>query len=146
MPHVTFPTSPAGLVVDALVGLPGSMMTALQQAGRPIPAPMLIRALLDTGADATSLSARCALRLSLKVFGRVGMQTASGSVRVNQYEVSFSISAPHRTGGILSVRPDLQVTEWLNPGPGLEALVGMDVLSEGLLIFDGPGKEFTLAF
>jgi hypothetical protein len=146
MPHVTFPTSTDGLIIDALVGLPGAVMTAIQQSGKPIPPPVLIRALVDTGADATSLSGGCAMRVGLKTAGRQSMQTAGGSVIVNQYDISFSISAPHQAGGILSVRPDLRVTEWLYPGPGLDALVGMDVLSEGLLILDGPGRQFTLAF
>jgi hypothetical protein len=146
MPHVTFPATADGLVVDVLIGLPGSAMQSLQQSGQSIPPPLLIRGLLDTGADATALSAACAQRLGLSPIARVSTQTAAGSVIVDQFEISFSISAPHRTGGVLSVRPDLRVTQWLNPSPGLDALVGMDVLSEGLLIFDGPGRQFTLAF
>src|SRR5258707_10563137 len=119
MPHVTFPTTPDGLVVDALIGLPGSAMNALQQAGQPIPPPILVRALLDTGADATSVSAACATRLALPVRSRLSTHTAGGAVVVNQYEISFSISGPSRTGGVVAVRNDLYVTEWLHPEYGL---------------------------
>jgi hypothetical protein len=146
MPHATFPTSPDGLVVDALVGLPAYAMEALQQAGQPIPPPVLIRALLDTGSDATAVSAACAKKIGLKRLGRVRTRTASGNVLFNLYEISFSISRPNRMGPVISVRTTLHATEWLHPERGLDALVGLDVLLEGLLILDGPGQQFTLAF
>jgi hypothetical protein len=121
-------------------------MKALQQSGQPIPPPLRIRGLLDAGADATALSAACAVSLGLTPVARVSTQTAAGSIMVNQHEISFSILGPTPTGAVVSVRPNLRVTEWLHPEHGLDALVGMDVLLEGLLILDGPGQQFTLAF
>ena len=47
----------------------------------------------------------------------------------------------------MALFPNLRVvaTELLRP-QGFEALLGRDVLSRCLLIYDGPGKTFTLSY
>jgi hypothetical protein len=146
MPHVAFQARPDGLFVDVVIGLDAKAMRSLQLAGQPIPPPVQVRGLLDTGADATAISAACAKRLGLAIVGTVSTHTAAGSLVVNQFAISLSILGAHKAGALLSVSPELTVTEWLDPPPGLDALVGLDVLAEGLLIYDGPGRQFTLAF
>jgi hypothetical protein len=44
------------------------------------------------------------------------------------------------------VREQLKVMELLHSPPNFEAMIGMDVLAECLLILDGPGRQFTIAF
>jgi gag-polyprotein putative aspartyl protease len=146
MPHVAFQARPDGLLVDVVIGFDAKALRLLQLAGQPIPQPVQVRGLLDTGADATAISAACAKRLSLAVVGTVSTHTAAGSLVVNQFSISLSILGAHKAGLLLSVSPELTVTEWLDPPSGLDALVGLDVLSQGLLIYDGPGQQFTLAF
>ena len=44
------------------------------------------------------------------------------------------------------VRPTLLVMDLANPPPDLEVLIGMDVMSECVVLIDGPAQQFTLSF
>jgi hypothetical protein len=147
MPHLTFPTQPDGLVLEAMVGLDGRTISALHQAGRTIAAPIRVRALIDTGTDVSVVVRRVLQALGLSPFRSTTTQTAGGPAVVDLYRVSVGIAGPHGAQGPMLLQPDRIVTDLpaVLPG-GIEALIGMDVLAECLLVIDGPGKYFTLAF
>lgn len=48
--------------------------------------------------------------------------------------------------GLLVVHNQLIVTELAVALGNIDMLIGLDVLQDGLLVYDGPGKQFTLAF
>ena len=135
--------SPEGLVVDVLVGLDGDSLADLLAAGQPLPPPLQARAIVDTGCDVTAISAVVVQVLGLKVAKSATTQTAGGSVRVDAFEVSLTLPI---AGGSLLVHNQLIVTELAVVIPNIDVLIGLDVLKEGLLVLDGPGKQFTLAF
>jgi hypothetical protein len=146
MPHFTYPMSSDGLAVLGLVGLNHQDTATLAQAGQPIPRPVAIRALLDTANDVTAVAGGVVQQLGLGHIKWAQTQTASGSVQVRVYRVSLSISGPTRAPSPLLHRADLLVTELAVVLPNVDVLIGLDVLRECLLIFDGPGDRFTLAF
>ena len=43
-------------------------------------------------------------------------------------------------------RSDLRVMELANPIPGVEVLIGLDILLDCRLLLDGPARQFTLDF
>ncbi len=65
-----------------------------------------------------------------------------GSVKGNLFEVSLSIPSPRRGTGPVALQERLLVMEWPQPLPGLDVLIGLDVLAECVLLFDGPRREF----
>jgi len=102
--------------------------------------------LIDTGADATSVDPEILTRLGATAVGQVEMVTASGVVMVNRYEVSLSIFGLQGVTGPALTRPTWNVTDFSRPLPGIQALLGMDLVRQIVLKIDGPRKTFTLVF
>src|SRR5262245_50646196 len=133
MPHLTFASSPDGPALQVLIGVNGRGSAALLAAGQPIPTPVWVRALLDTGTDITCVAPACLRRLGLTGIGSSSTHTVGGSFKADLFEVSLSISGPAGKAGPMHVREQLVVMEWLHAPPNIEALIGLDVLSECLL-------------
>ena|SRR5438105_4899294 len=147
MPHLTFPIGPLGPTVSVQVGLASNALAALQASGRAIPTPLLAQGLIDTGTDLTAIVPSVLQRLAgASILPGVTAQThtASGVVAVNLFEISLSIFT--ETSTAMLTRAQLTVTELASPLAGIDVLIGMDVLSECLLVMDGPARRFTLAF
>ena len=146
MPHVTIPLGADGMIVEAVFGLQGSQTAALLQAQQPIPRPQHIRSLIDCGTDTTAIASKVFQQLGLGPVARGSSQTAAGAVPVNLYRVSLTIAGPAgRAGPVLAI-PDLLVSELTVPLANLDALIGMDVLRQCLLVLDGPGQQFIFGF
>ncbi|HEV3260532.1 MAG TPA: aspartyl protease family protein [Gemmataceae bacterium] len=144
--QLTFAISKDGLALDVQIGLPAPALQATLALGQPFLPVTTIRALIDTGADSSSVAPDVLTRLGLLSSGQVKMTTASGTVMVDRYAISPRIFGPvGATGGAL-VRPLWNVTSFSQPLPGVEALVGMDLIRQIVLKIDGPGGTFTLEF
>jgi hypothetical protein len=141
----TYPISSDGLALPVMIGLSGFDNAALLAVGQPITAPVLARALIDTGSDVTCVAAAVPRRLGLQRKSQHTTQTISGPVRVDIYEVSFSIPGPSAGSGPLLVLPQLLVMEWSQSVVNVEVLIGLDVLLQCELHLDGPGRQFTLS-
>ncbi len=72
--------------------------------------------------------------------------TAGGPVPVQLYRVSLSIPPASGLPGLMLTRGDLRVMELANPIPGVEVLIGLDILLDCRLLLDGPARQFTLDF
>jgi hypothetical protein len=145
MPHLTFALDPDGMIVQAVFGLNGFKTAALVQAGQPVPRPIPVRALIDSGADTTTIAPGVFKRLGLVPSFTAFSQRASGSVKVNLYNVSMTITGLIGAVGPTLVLPDLLVSELTAPLP-VDALIGLDVLRQCLVVLDGPGQQFILGF
>jgi hypothetical protein len=146
MPFFTFPLSPDGLAVHGLVGLNGPDTAARLQAGQPIPRPISVRALLDTACDMTTIAPGVFQQLGLVRRGRSSTQTAGGQVPVNLYRVSLSVLGPTGAPSPMLVEPDLRVLDLAAALSNVDALIGLDILNENLLVHNGPARQFILAF
>jgi hypothetical protein len=146
MAQLRFKISGAGLEVPVWMGLTSESMNDLIAAGQPVPAPILARGLLDTGSDLTAVEPSILRRLGAPRAGMATTQTASGSIRVPLYRISLGITDPSQPPGSPWVtQPDLLVTELAAALPGLDVLVGLDVLLECTLVLHGRAREFTLS-
>jgi hypothetical protein len=134
------------MVVQAVFGLNGAKSAALLQAGKPIPPPVQARSLLDCGSDIIAIAPQVIQKLGLVSFVPAISQTAAGSARVNLYRLSLTISGAAGRAGPVLVLTNLLASELTAPLPNLEALIGMSVLRECLLVLDGPGQQFILGF
>lgn len=147
MPFFTLQVSPAGPIVEAFVGVSAGRMAALQQLRQSVPAPQHIRALLDTGASHTCIDPIVLQALALQPTGQVQVHTPTtgGTPAVcNQYDISLLIPAPN---GLPFSVPTTAVTEHeLFNAQGFHALVGRDVISRCVLIYNGQLNLFTLAY
>ena len=144
MAFLTLPVTPDGLVLPVLLGLDSGRMSSLGASGQPVPPPLLVRGLIDTGSNITMVTPGLASRAGLTFLKKRTTQTAVGPATVDLYEASLGIPGPVAGSGF--ARSYLVVMETLAPLQGVEVAVGMDVLSEWLLILDGPNRQFTLAY
>src|SRR5438132_1528856 len=134
MPHLTFPTSPDGPALQVLIGMQGPRMAALLAAGRPIPPPLAVRSLIDSGTDITCVAPWVLRQLGLVSAGSSSTQTAGGSVKVNLFDVSVTISGPAGKVGPMLVRDQLIVMELTQALSNIDALIGRDILNDCLFI------------
>src|SRR5262249_49228583 len=127
------------------IGLNGNDTATLVVAGQPVPPPIATRGEIDTGASVTAVAPWVLRQLALRPAGFAANQTASGTVQVDLYQVSLSITDPANPGGPMLAHPTLLVSELAVTLPA-DVLIGMDVLLECQLLLDGPAGRFTLIF
>jgi hypothetical protein len=145
MPQLNFGLHADGMVVDASIGLSAPQAAQCTQTGQSIPAAVRVRALIDPGSDRSAAAPQVFQQLGLTPLIYGVTQTAGGSFQVNLYRAALSIHSPARSSGYALTQSDLLVSELTVPLP-FDALIGLDVLRECLLVLDGPGQQFILAF
>jgi hypothetical protein len=140
-----------GALVQILVGLARAETLILRQQGKPIPNPMSLQALIDPGAEQTCLSPEAlapliGMGIQPTKFVFANMPATVGFTSATQYNVGLSVVHPSQNSKknlILRTCPVLE--QPLGP-LGYQALLGRDVLSNCLLIYDGPSARFTLGY
>ncbi len=146
MPQLTFPVTPAGLVVPTWIGLSGTATSALVASGQPITPPVQARGLLDTGSDVTVVASSLLKRLAIPIATVTATHTVAGQVKVNLFEISLAITEPAQPGSPWLTEPDLLIMELTTVLPDVDVLIGLDVLLRNKLLLDGPGGLFKLEF
>ncbi len=150
MPIVSGRLTPAGAVVDIVVGVGPRRLALLQRLGLPVPAPVFLKAQIDTGANITGLTGRVFSALELPPVGSVAILTPStrpdAPHHCDLFDVTLSFVADGRAqpfGGLRVIAAD----GW-HPGAeqGVEALIGRDVLDRCVFSYLGPDRAFTFAF
>ena len=146
MPHVTLPiSSPGGPILDLGIAVSEPHERALRAANKPVPPPVRIRALVDTGASGTCVDPTCLKSLGLTSKGQTPIRTPSTGATphfCDQYDVSIILlhkSITLRLAAVPIIASDLAIQ-------GIQALLGRDVLSRCLLVYDGSAGSFTLSF
>jgi hypothetical protein len=134
------PTLPVAVWLNALEA------RAAQAAGLPLPGLVWGTGFLDTGTNVTCVAAAVLRQLGLQSVGQGGSHTARGLVVANLFEVSLSIPTPGPRPGPMLTRDTLRVMELSDPIPGVEVLIGLDILLACRVVLDGPGRQFTLDF
>jgi len=117
----------------------------MQQAGLAIPQPVLIRGLVDIGASNIAIDPTIIQSLGIQPTGSMSILTPSTGTtahQVNTFDVAivvpvaplnFTLAAIQVFGSSLNVQ-------------GIQALIGRDILSNCLLVYDGRAGIFSLAF
>ena len=148
MPILTLPVRPDGAIVSIGIVLSGPRMAAMKVAGVAIPPPAMCSALLDTGASTTVIDLTVVVKLGLTPTGTVSVHTPStgGTPAVcAQYDVGLALILG---SGQIHVLPSLVIPVIAVDlsSQGIQALIGRDVLREGVFIYNGDAGTFTLAF
>ena len=117
----------------AEIHVPPILTTYLAQKGQPIPAPIPGQALLDTGASISAIDSNAVVNLGINPIGVTSVYTSGGVVQQNIYPIRFVFPAI----GMLTIDFNAVIGSDLQP-QGIIALVGRDVLSHCLLVYNGP--------
>lgn len=148
MPHFTLLIEPAGPVVNAIITVSEGRRSALTAAGQDIPGIQVIRALVDTGASHTSIEPAVLASLGLTPTGTIEIVTPStgtGTHTADTYDVDFSIYGSTNEPPLLFSNLRVSTAE-LFSRQGIHALIGRDILSRCVLVYNGTLAQFTLAF
>lgn len=148
MPHLTRIISPPnGPTLDVGVWVSEHRRKLMGASGVAIPAPIPVRVLVDTGARSTCLDLGPLGALGLVPSGTAQIQTAStGGTPVEAPVYDVSIVLLHKGQKFIRLFPVVQAIGVSLAGQGIQGLVGRDILSECLFIYDGPSGTFTFAF
>jgi hypothetical protein len=151
MHSISGPIEPEGALVDALIGLAAADVQALWTAGRAVPVPISVRALIDSGAEVTCVDPSVVAPLTAAGLqpGRyilTNMPAAGGLMAALEYTVSLELIHPSRAARANLHLRSHAAMELALRHLGYQVLVGRDVLGRCLLVYDGPGKRFTLAY
>ena len=146
MPHLTASVSSTGALLRIHIGPSRERLAALKDAGKRAPPLVSAWALIDTGAERTVIDLPIVAKLGLVPTGTISMHTPStGSTPHETYLYDVGIHFYDDADNYLVNRP-LAVTGVDLSNCGCEVLIGIDLLSKCLLVFDGRANTFALAF
>jgi hypothetical protein len=146
MPQLTFAIPSGELKLTVVIGHNRKDLAVRLAAGQALPSPVWTTGVIDTGTNVTCVTPDVLQRLGLIPTGQGKSQTVAGEAAVNLFEVSLSIPPAGNVAGPMLTRRDLTVMEMPSPIPGVEVLIGMDVLLDCKLLLDGPARQLTLEF
>jgi hypothetical protein len=142
--HFNLPINPNGVLVALYVGVSAPRAHALRVAGQAIPSPMLVQGLIDTGASGVCIDSTIIQQLSIPARGSGTMLTPSaGYVPQPTPIYDISLKIPH-AGTSLNYET-IPATESLLVNQGFHVLIGRDILSGWLIVYDGLLGTCTVA-
>ena len=131
--------------LPVLIGPTSQEVLARLAAGRPLSSAWGT-GYLDTGTSVTCVATSLLQQLGLQSAGQANSQTAAGQIKVRLYEISLTIPPPGFCAGPMLTRESLLVMELADPIPGVDVLIGLDILLDCKFLLDGPARQFTLDF
>ena len=136
--------SSAGPLLQVQVMVPPALAALLGQSNQPIPAPGTGWALIDTGATRTCVDKVVLNKLGVQATGTITTGTAAGPAQQFLYPAKLTFPSANfdlEFGSVIGVDLGGQSIA----GKNVIVLLGRDVLSRCILIYNGPGGVFTLA-
>lgn len=147
MPQIILPVQSNGLLVDVQVGVSAARRAQLWKRGIAIPPPVAATFIIDTGADTTLVNDQIMRTLALTPTDQAKVLT-SASVGVPEvYDVfDVELEIVNRKGQASWTLQPLAVLAKHLPNQGTDGMLGRDVLGRGVLEYDGPRAQFSLAY
>jgi hypothetical protein len=146
MRHLKTQLEAGGAFVTVTVAISIQRWHALNKENLPIPEDVTAKALLDTGASVTMVDKHIIDRFGLSPKAQVSLHTPSTEGQpksVSQFDLSLAV---HGQNGEFNLSKTLSVLATSFEGLGFDVLIGRDILSQMLMIYDGVAEDFTLAF
>lgn len=147
MPMIRRGIDEFGPIVDLTVWVGEFQAAAIVKTGQKVLPPISIQALIDTGADCSAIDDTWARTLGLNSNGTKAIQSsAQGTTAIEApiYEVKFSFGSLKA-----ATRPEwheIQAVGVSLIARGCLALIGRDLLSTSLLIYDGLKGELIVSY
>lgn len=118
----------------------------MKKAGQPIPDPVVAQLLIDTGASCTCIDPWIINKLHLTPSGMIDIHTPSTTANsahaCQQYDAALTILHPSLNRNFNAI----PVIESNVKHQGIDGLLGRDVLSHCLFVYNGELKIHTLSF
>jgi len=134
----------AGPLLQVEVAIPAALENYLQAHGSPIPDPIAGWALIDTGASRTGVHGETIAALGVNPIGLATVGTAGGQRQQRVYPARFRFPDARwefEFGSTIGFDLSGQTVG----GRDIIVLLGREILSRTLLVYNGPGGFFSLA-
>lgn len=130
----------AGLIIPVLIAPSSPIMKLLEKSEVEVPKSIELSALVDTGATRTVVRSGACRKMNLIPRNRVQISTAGTPFLADEYDVALIFP-------MLNIRFDpLFVLEAPLTGQNITCLIGRDLLSKGILFYNGFDNSYTLGF
>lgn len=138
--------SKSGPVIAVEISIPKALADEFAKKNQPIPSPVSGLALIDTGATMSCVDDDVITKLGVSPIGQTTISGSNGSHTVNTYPSHFRFPAisGFEIDFTSTVGIDLQVQKVGNQP--IVALLGRDVLSKCVLVYNGHLGMYTLTF
>lgn len=137
----------SGPILNVEIHVPSPLAKYLAERRQPIPQAVKGLALFDTGATHARVDSHAISQLGVEPVGRITTFTAAGPTKQSLFPARLLFPNPKMR---LTIDFDSVVGVNLRPfivrKESLLALVGRDVLSRCVLIYNGPGASYTVGF
>ena len=133
-------------MVQIHIGVSTPRAEALRKAGKPIPPSIPVMGLVDTGASCTAIDAGILSQLAIPSSGTSPTHTPSTLAGVPHVANLFDVSVTLMHSQIGKRFHALPVLESHLAHQGFHVLIGRDILSNCLLVYDGVAQSFCLSF
>ena len=148
MPYFTLPIEQdRGALLNMQLSISGPRIEALQANDAPVPDMMTVKGLVDTGASCTCIDPSVVESLDLSRIGTTNAVTPSTGSKpqsVNQYEIGVLIYSSSQEQPM--VVPIIGVIEMPLINQGFHAIIGRDILSQCLLVYDGRNQTYSFCY
>jgi len=138
----------AGPILPVQVQVPAALAQQLQATNQAIPTPIAGIALVDTGATMSAVEVTVVQSLGIQPVGTAVVGTAGGKQMQAVYPARFSFPGtglPHIDCSSLFGASLLGISP-AGGGQPLIALIGRDILTQFVLVYNGPAATFSLCF
>ena len=138
----------AGPVLSVQIEVPDALASQLQATSQPVPPSVAGLALIDTGATFSAADLETLTNLGVQPAGSANIWGVGGRTTQSQFPAKLSfpgtpLPAIHFSQIIGAPLSGLRIRGFDVP---LVALIGRDILSSCVLIYNGPGAAFSLSF
>jgi hypothetical protein len=135
-----------GPLIPVEVSMPAALQEWCAKNSVPIPAPVSGYAMVDTGASISGIHEDILTSLSIVPLDSIPLSTPSGSSRTFIYPTQVSFPALQVQGYSMSRVAGFQLDWTTNDGKRVIMLLGRDLLSQFLLVYNGKTNTVTLAY
>lgn len=137
-----------GPIVPLQVGIPKSLASILQAASQPIPPPVPGIGIVDTGAGSSCVDDGVVQKLGIQPVGVANVGTAGGLQTKATYPARFLFPGTNLPSMEFTSLIGADLSSFSTPGSPqlLIALIGRDILSRFVLVYNGAQGMFTLAY
>lgn len=127
-----------GALVDVTIRVPSAYAGQLQSQGKSAPPAQTVKGLVDTGASISTVSESVVQAAGLQKTGSVPIGGVGGTSERSLYAASFGLPA------YAVVVDPIEIAGVTIPQPGVDILVGRDILKALHLDYEGPQGAFQL--
>jgi len=136
----------AGPVLEAEIDIPSALSDYLKQEKKRIPKPIKGWVLIDTGATRTAIDERTIKKLKVPSVGTTSVTTARGKKTCNLYPCKLRFTSTAIPSMDLTRATGVNLARQSVVNRPIIALLGRDVLSKVVFVYNGPGSHFSISF